>query len=179
MSDAIRVRGVELFRSSARARLPFGFGAVTVRELTLLDVRVRIEVGGRRVEGWAADCAVPRWFRKDVARSVDDDVAELITSVWSARECFLRHGAEEHTLFALWWRVYRERVDALPPDHAGRLVQGFGVALIERALIDAVCRAAEVGFHAALRDGRFGFEPAIVRDDLRGFDLARSLPERP
>ena len=58
-------------------------------------------------------------------------------------------------------------------------MRGFGVALVERAAMDAACRAAGVSFFRALKDDLFGFDPGRVHAGLADWSLAKSLPDAP
>lgn len=176
----LRVDRVELRAAPCSARTPFRFGVVSVARATCVVARVGVELeDGRRGLGHAADLCVPRWFRKDVQRSPEEDVRALLSSAAAARSAWLAQGANEASLFAHWHAVYAERVDALPFEHPERLERGFGVSLIERAAMDACCRAAETSFHAALREDLFALELGRLHPDLRGWSAARSLPAEP
>jgi hypothetical protein len=95
----------------------------------------------------------------------------------AARWCDRR--AADESVFDGWWRVYRDRVHSRPQTAADRLVRGFGVALIERAVMDAACRAARLAFFQALRGDLFGFQAGVVMPELLGWDLRTSLGESP
>ncbi|MCA8953297.1 MAG: hypothetical protein KDE27_27545, partial [Planctomycetes bacterium] len=58
----------------------------------------------------------------------------------------------------LWQRVQRELVEDEPATTPDLLERGFGIALLERALIDAMCRHAGAGFAEARRSGLLGRE---------------------
>ncbi len=155
------------FASVAAARVPFRFGAATLRRAAILVARARIESadGGRSSFGFAADLLVPKWFEKDPAKSARDDAAALAASAREAAGAFAAAGTG--SAFDLWTRAFGERVGSAAPGAPDRLVRGFGVALVERAVVDAACRAAGVSFFDALSRG------------LLGFDATGLLPERP
>jgi hypothetical protein len=64
--------------------------------------------------------------------------------------------------------------DDVPP-----LLAGLGTSLVERAVIDAVCRASRTSFAAAVREDVLGLRLADVHAELRGAELADLLPARP
>jgi L-alanine-DL-glutamate epimerase-like enolase superfamily enzyme len=152
----LRILRVELARTPCRTRLPFRFGAVTVREADLLTCRVRADTGGVDAQGWSADLLVPRWFRKDIAREPVADAAALEACAREAARAFVAATAQPTSVHAAWHEVFSERVTAEPEGAPYLLERGFGVALIERALLDAACRAAELPFAQALRRDLFG-----------------------
>ena len=159
--------------TDCHARLPFRFGAATICFAPMVTVRVLADVDGSKSEGFAADLAMPRWFDKNPAQDVRDDVRALVRSAVAAGEAFTE--APAGTPFELWLRSYRLRsaADEVP------LVVGFGLALVERALMDAVCRASELSFFQALRTDRFGFRPERVHRSLAGWSLAERLGDAP
>lgn len=130
-----------------RLRMPFRFGVVTLTQAPQAFARARIRLeDGREAWGAAAELLAPKWFDKDPALSNEDNVEQLRRSLARAREAYLAH--EPRTAWA----------HASP----GRgLVENYGPALIDRALLDALCRALGVSFYRALRAnlvGAGGFE---------------------
>ncbi len=157
MPLALQLIRVELARTACRARQPFRFGAVTVTAADLLTCRVRARAGGAREEqGWSADLLVPRWFRKDLARRPQEDAAALEESARAAAREFVAASARAASIHDLVGAAFGARVATLPPDAPESLERGFGVALVERALMDAACRSAGLPFAEALRRDLFG-----------------------
>lgn len=173
----IRVRSFDLEVRPCRTRLPFRFGAATLTAAPLLTARVEAEIQGDVIEGRAGDWAMPMWFDKDPSRTPEQSSAALIESANEAGAAFAAQAGG--TAFDLWRAVYDARVGATPFEAPDRLVRGFGVALFERALIDAAARAAGVSFHEALRGNLLGFAPGEVHPELAEWDLAADLPAEP
>ena len=177
MTSAPAVAAVEVgfARQPRRTRLPFRFGAMTLEEADLLTCSVRVRgADGAAARGWSADLLAPRWFRKDNEATPAQDADELFASASAAAQALVAQPPA--AAFALWRGVMEERVDPHPFDAPDQLVRGFGVALVERALLDAVCRLLEAPFARALRDDAFGFRPADVHASLAGWDWRRELP---
>jgi len=176
----LRVLRADLDVRPCRTRLPFRFGATTVTAAPLLFARVVCASDAGEVEGLSGDWAMPRWFDKDPDKSPEESSNDLIASARHAAATVQAHPGG--TAFELWRSTYESRVGppklgsgdrAAPP--GDRLVRGFGVALIERAILDAVCRAAGLSFRQAIAGDTFGFRPGDVLPELRGWDLAASL----
>lgn len=158
----IRVREVELFQRPVRTRFPFRYGKAVVVEEPILHLRVRTEIDGRPSTGVSAAALPPLWFDKDPAKSHADNIADLLRSVRAAAEVYL--GAAPAPAFELHRAgepEARRRCEGL-----NDLTAGFGVALLDAAAIDALCRAASATFHGALKTDLLGFGPL-------------ELPERP
>lgn len=159
----IRVVSAAIATVPCRTRLPFRFGATTVTAAPLLHARVHIEgVDGQEASGIAADLLVPRWFRKDVARTPAEDAAALNAEVAAAACALLEHGHAD--CWSHWQLLHQLRVESLPAADPQRLERGFGTALLERALIDATCRLARKSFWSALHAGTLGQPPAPLPD---------------
>ena len=175
MPLTLAVVKVALARTPCRTRLPFRFGAVTVREAELLTCRVSVrDDRGCEAEGWSGDLLVPRWFRKDTAATPQQDADELHAAAEAAAlvAVQLRPGSA----FALWQQLFAARVAAEPPAAPDLLVRGFGVALIERALLDGACRLLQLPFAEALRRDGFGFAPGEVHAELGDWAWQDDLP---
>jgi hypothetical protein len=172
----LRIRAIAFAELPCRTRLPFRFGAATVTEAPLLHARLEVEgVDGRCATGMAADLLVPRWFRKDVERPPAADQEALRASAANAALSFVEPGylsAHDH-----WWRVYSRRIGAEVPTAPDLLERGFGVALCERALLDAACRLAGKSFWSALQCGLFR-QPSWFQAPGAPWDPAW-LPARP
>lgn len=175
MPTRFRVVEFELRASECLTRLPFRFGSVTMTRAPLLHARVRIETPAGTAEGLAADLLVPRWFDKDPAKSIADNQRDLIEAARRAGDLAL--AAPASTVFALVRDVRAEVFADTAPLAPLRLRHGFGVAMLERAALDALCRAEHVSFFRALRSDLLGIEPSV--DDLADFDVAASLPRTP
>lgn len=151
----VRFREVGVYLRRVRTRLPFRYGKANVTGQPYAHVRAAVEVEGRRVTGVSAAALPPLWFDKDPSRTHEDDVRDLLLSLRLAAEVYAAGPAGDA------FRLHR----AGEPEARGRcaarglndLTSGFGVALLDAAAVDAVCRATGQTFHRGLRDDLFGF----------------------
>ncbi|MFT4708908.1 MAG: hypothetical protein ACI9D0_001836 [Bacteroidia bacterium] len=177
----VRIRDVSFGVSDCVTRLPFKFGMNTMTWAPTLTARVVLETEAGEAVGHSADLLVPKWFEKDPKKSLEDDVTGLMASAVAAGE-LAKSGpgaGNSETVFELWWRMYNGRVHGRPQAAADRLLRGFGVALVERAVIDAACRAGGVSFFDALKTDLLGVRPGLVYPELEDWSLAKSLPDKP
>ncbi len=156
----IRVDSVDWTERAVSMRLPFQFGAVVMRETGEAHCHVNAVIDGHQVEGRSAQLMVPRWFDKRSALSADETIDELRESVRAA--CSAANGMTGPV--AAIARDLRTDVAARMPADTPRLAAGFGPALVEMALIDAVCRSAEVPFWRAVRADIFGLARHLPAD---------------
>ncbi len=174
----LRIVDSGMFVSDCRTRLPFRFGAVTMTEAPLCLAMLEIETDdGRRVRGYSSDLLVPKWFDKDPNKSPRENSSDLLASAHAAARSFREQPIS--TVFGAWWSVYQNRVESQAFGQGDQLVRGFGVALCERALMDAACRAAGVSFFTALKEDLFGFQPQLLYPELDAWSLPTSLGDTP
>ena len=166
---ALRLLEADVRERDLRFRMPFRFGAATLEACPQVVLRIRAEVDGAAAGGVAVEFALPRWFDKSPELRESDNVAQLRRSLAIAVDVY-RGAGRERSPFALH-RIgdaeSRRRCgrEGLPP-----LVAGFGVALVDRALIDAACRSAKQSFFEAVRRNLLGIDASLT-PDLSGFDL--------
>lgn len=176
----IRPLTAEVSILPCRTRLPFRFGMHTMTVAPLVTCRVEVEAEGGptgRSVGYSSDLLVPKWFAKDPDSAVADDWRDLLGAQRAAMDVLLE-GARADTAFGHWRRMYAERVESTPRTATDRLVRGEGISLVERAMIDAVCRHAGVGLRGALGAGLLGFDAGALDPTAAGWDAGRLPPPR-
>ena len=152
----LKLASIDFLERNVKLRMPFRFGVVTLTESPQAFVRCRIRTeDGKEAEGAAAELLAPKWFDKNPALSNEDNYEQLRASLRAAREQYLARG------MATAWR--HSMPAQLPPTRG--LVENYGPALIDRALLDALCRALGVSFFAAIQSNFVGAE------DFEGMDL--------
>lgn len=177
----LEVRATELFVNDLRTRMPFRYGIVTMTRTPHLVLRLSVEIDGRLQDGLAADNLAPKWFTKDPDTSYHDDLRDMIEVIRHACAAAQAAGAAE-TVFALWQRVYAAQQAWATPRGWPALLWSFGVSLIERALIDAFCRARAISFNQAVWTNVLGVRLEAIYPELAGAQprqfLAPAPPEK-
>ena len=89
-----------------------------------------------------------------------------------------RNSLDRCRSFLPGWRPSSEIQDrcrewSLPP-----LLASFGASLLERAILDAICRMHGVSFAAAIRTNVFGIVAGDVHRELAGLQPADWLPAK-
>lgn len=174
----IRILETDIHIANTRARMPFRYGIASMTVMPQVFVRVRLSVDGKQAWGIAADCLPPKWFTKDPASDYRDDVADML-SVIRAACAHLEHAAEGASVFDLWQQVYIAQMGWGTKANHRPLLWNFGVTLIERAMIDAFCRASSTTFARALRDNALGMHLSEMHHELGDAQPADLLPDRP
>ncbi len=175
---AITVRDFDLRFVPLRTRIPFRYGIATLTAVPQILVFLHVEAGGRVARGVAADALVPKWFTKDPDAPYAHEAEEMIGVIRAACGHAVAAG-KQRSLFALWREVYAAQAQwaagrGLPP-----LLWGFGVSLIERAAIDAICRDGEAPFARVVRDNAFGIDLGAMHPELAGLGPGDLLPPKP
>jgi hypothetical protein len=169
-APALEIQAVDLFERDVRLRLPFRFGVVTLTQAPQVFARVRVRLAdGRTATGMAAELLAPKWFDKDPALTNEQNFDQLRAALALARELYLGGGAD--TAFGHFARhcvPQRERGAAL---RLNPLVAAYGPALLDRAVLDGLCRALALPFHAVVQRNLCGIVAGALTPDLAGFDL--------
>ena len=178
MAVAIRVVEIRQYMRNVQTRMPFRYGAATLTHVPILHLRTTVETAdGRRAEGWSGDCLPPGWFDKRYGRVFRDDIDSLRWAVDTAARVYLSAGSDSP--FRIWRQAYDEvRYQGQARNETG-LTCGFGPALVERSVIDAVGKLAETPVHQTVRDNLLGLELGSLHRPLQGLEPAAFVPAEP
>lgn len=158
-----------------RLRLPFRFGVVTLTAAPQLFVRARIRLtDGRSAWGRAAEMLAPKWFDKDLALSNEDNFEQLRRATRLVARAYIDDHTPD-TAFGRFARHYRSHLANAAASGLNPLVASFGPALIDRAILDALCLAHGVSFYTAIAANLPGIVASVLTPELAGFDLDRFL----
>ncbi len=175
---SIQIEDARAFALTLRTRMPFRYGIARLTEVPHLFAQVMVVVGSTRATGLAADHLPPKWFTKNPDRSPADDIAEMVTVIQRALD-IARAAPPGKTVFELWQQIYHDQrvwgdAQGYPP-----LLSGFGASLVERALIDAYCKATGVTFAESVRANALGIRLGDIYPELSHSQPANYLPAQP
>lgn len=175
MAEPLRfaLREIELYERPVVLRLPFRFGVVTLTQCPQAFVRARIEFAdGASAWGAAAEMMAPKWFDKNLALSNEDNFAQLRDVLLMARDAYLGD-ATPATAFGHFARHYDRHLAASGARGYNPLLANYGPALLDRAVLDALCRSRGASFYSALQANLPGI--GRERPEFRGIDFDRFL----
>lgn len=178
-APAVRVLAVDFGVRPMTLRLPFKFGAVTLTCCPQVFVRATVDCGAHgTTQGWAAELMVPRWFDKRPGMTQADNVRHLQLALEAASDAYTRGApVPAFTLFTQHYEALMARGESTG---LTALSTSFGQAVLDRAVLDALCRSLQLPMHAALQRNLVGIEDTPLADDLRGWNwngwLARLAP---
>jgi len=169
-APVLQIDEIDVFERDVTLRMPFRFGVVTLREAPQAFVRARVtDDQGRTGWGVAAELLAPKWFDKNEGLTNEDNFDQLRAAVSLSRDAYL--AAAPTTAFGLPVEAHHDHVVAARLRGLNSLVANFGPALLNRAVLDAVCKINKVSFYQAIRENLPGIEAAAMTPDLAGFDL--------
>ena len=175
----LKVLEVSCFERPYRLRIPFRFGVKTATggHQALVSVRIRLE-DGREATGWAAEALSAKWFDKNLALTDNQNHHQLRRSIELAAEAYRSSGSQ--TAYGLFEENYLPLVAACAAQSLNPLIASFGMAMLDRAVFDALCRAQSVSFADAMSANLAGIRAGPLVPELLGLDLDAFLaPLRP
>jgi hypothetical protein len=169
----LKLIAADFFERPVKLRLPFRFGVVTLTEAPQVFVRARIKLAdGREGEGVSAEMLAPKWFDKSPDLTNEQNFDQLRRSLAMARASLLAAGM--NTPFGLSAALDGPHHDACAAVGLNGLVASFGLALIDRAIIDALGRLEGASVFRLVRENRLGLNAATA-SDLADFDFDQLL----
>jgi hypothetical protein len=168
------VKEIALYEREVKFRLPFRYGAVTLTAAPQAFARATIETEkGAQGTGGAAEMLAPKWFDKDRSLGNEENFDQLRNSLFMARDSYL--AAEPNTAFGHSIDIYGPQIAIGAATGLNSLVACYGPALIDRAILDALCRALGISFYQAIERNVPGLTAPGWQADLMAFDMDNFL----
>lgn len=160
----VAVKEIEFSQLPLTFKKPFRFGSYSLEACPQVFTRVVVEVDGHGIStGIAAEMAVPRWFDKRPEIDPQQNVADLQEALRKGRSAVLGVG-ESLTVAQLHEEIGVHLSRSCT--HLPALVRSFGLAQIEKAVIDAVCRHLQISFAQATRTDLWGIASSGLCADV-------------
>jgi hypothetical protein len=170
----LAVRDIAFFERAIPFARPFRFGAVTINHAVQVFVRVEIEVEGKgAATGATAEMLAPKWFDKRPHLSDEQSAAQMRRTLEIARELYLANKGFD-TAFGLHAACIGTQIAACTKEDIPALAAGYGSAEIDKAILDALLRAAGINFFDGMAENIAGIDARLSRD-LSDDDVARFL----
>jgi hypothetical protein len=177
MAPRLVVRDIAFFERPVTFARPFRFGAVVINATPQAFVLVEIEVEGKaRTVGASAEFLVPKWFDKRPHLAPERTVDELRCSLLFARELYLAR-KDFDTAFGLHASCIAAQLKYCAKEDIPPLAAAYGPAEIDKAILDALLRAAETNFFDGMAKNIAGIDARLSRD-LGDNDIAQFLSRR-
>ncbi len=160
-----------------RTRFPFKYGIASLTALPHLVLQAKLEVNGQPAEGIASEGLPPKWFTKSPDTTFEQDLPAMLAVIRNATNIAV--GSPADTFFELWRNLYREQAAWASAEGHPPLLANLGVSLVERALLDALCRHLGRPAREVIQANLLGLRLGEVRPELENLAPADFLPERP
>ena len=138
---------------------------------------VEVDFSGKIVKGISSEGLPPKWFTKNPDTTFEEDLPEMITVLSTALDFSKKIRAD--TIFEFWVELYEVQERWAKEENIPPLLAHLGSSLVERALIDAFCRASKKSFHEVLRKNDLGVRLGYFYDELKGSQPVDWLPDKP
>lgn len=162
-----------------RTRFPFKYGIASMSALPHLFVTVDLVVDGTPVQGLASEGLPPKWFTKDPDTVFEIDLAEMLAVIQNASRIGRLAGEKATSFFAWWQNLYAEQESWSQVRSVPSLLANLGVSLIERAVLDGLCKALDQPLHAVLRTNVLQIDLGSVREELKGMRITDVIATEP
>lgn len=171
-------------------RLSFGIGKANSdgsakatakrRPSAILLVRASVSRAGEEaVFGFSGDRPSFGWLDKRTEISSAKKLTMLLDLVENSRRIYLEKGTDFESPFALWLEASSAVAEVARERSCEELMASYASALMERAVIDAVCRAEGRSFHEMVCEDRLGIDPGSIHAELEGIPFERIFPREP
>jgi hypothetical protein len=170
----VKLEEVERYERHVTMRLAFRFGVITVTDATQAVIRVRIALAdGRTSQGVAAEALAAKWFEKSPDFTDAQNLEQLRQALGLAIELYRAQGFE--TPFGLYAGSYADQQRRGAELGLNPLAAGYGPALLDRAILDAVGRATGQSFATMIRTNAPGIRATSLTPDIDDAALADFL----
>ena len=172
MLPIYRIAEIELLEIPVVLRMPFRFGIVTLRRCFQAFVRVRIETSdGKSSWGATAEMIAPKWFDKNPNLTDDENFEQERDVLRIAREAYLSDASPD-TAFGHFIRHHDAHLRFCASRGYNPLLASYGNALIDKAVLDALCRLCGMSFYQVMQNnvaGIHGRHPQFNGIDFSSF----------
>ncbi len=175
----IRLLDSQLRLLDSETRIPFRYGSACLTKCPQAILRVEVEAEGKRQFGYSGDCLPPSWFDKSPDKSYATQIEDMLGVIRTAQSVSAQRLRSPSPLFPAWQDISAEVRRVVAGQQLPGLLACFGVSMVERALMDAVCRVAEKSFGDAVRSNLFAVRPGDAFAALKDVAFGEWLPQRP
>ena len=172
-----KITGASIHQIQLKTRMPFKYGIATMTEVPMVFVRIEAEIDGTKTAGIASDLLPPKWFTKVPEDPLEKEISDMLQVIRKALSQALGQAAD--SAFDLWKLIYDGQSRWAEANNIPALLAHFGTSLVERALIEATCKAGNKTLGQALLSGSLGFEPGNIHTCLKGQSASSLLPKTP
>jgi hypothetical protein len=177
--DRFTVSEFEFFVLRTRTRFPFRYGIASLTEVPQLFVRAVVTRGTSSATGLASEGLPPKWFTKDPATTFDQELADMYAAIGHAAGTAPEIARRPVSFFDFSRELDRQQTDWAATRGFPPLLAHLGVSLVERVVLDGLCRLTGEPLHRLVAANRLGLRLGDVYPALGTRQPADLLPGRP
>lgn len=156
MQPTFRIVEIELLETPVVLRMPFRFGIVTLRKCFQAFVRVCIETAdGKSAWGATAEMIAPKWFDKNPNLTDDENFEQERDVLRIAKQAYLSDSSLD-TAFGHFIKHHDAHLKVCASKGYNPLLASYGNALIDKAVLDALCRLSNLSFYQVMQSNAVG-----------------------
>jgi hypothetical protein len=175
---SVSVENIEFHVLPMRTRFPFQYGIASLTALPHLFITATVVIDGQRGIGISAEGLPPKWFTKDPNTTFEDDLPEMFAVIRNAAS--IAKSVTQGASFFTWWQqLYEEQSAWAVPEGIPLLLANLGVSIMERAVMDGLCRLRQTTFAHAVHANILGIQMGQVYPELDGLHPGDLLPSAP
>lgn len=174
----ISVETIDFHVLPMETRFPFQYGIASMSALPHLFVTARVVVDGKAAIGMASEGLPPKWFTKDPTTTFEEDLPQMLEVIRNAAR-IAQINCPGQSYFDWWLQLYDNQKSWALSKQVPPLLANLGVSLMERAVIDAVCRSRETPFSQIIQSNALGIRLSAVYPELGDRDPVDFLPDNP
>ena len=175
----VLVRDLHFCYLQTRTRFPFRYGIAAMTAAPHLFVRSDLEIDGQPATGIASEGLPPKWFTKNPETSFEEDDLPGMQRVIGQAAEFAKGIGEPTSFFEFWRTLKRQQETWAEANSVPPLLAQLGTAMMERTVLDGLCRFLDRPLHDVVRNDRLGVRFSDVHSDFGGLKSADIFEDPP
>jgi L-alanine-DL-glutamate epimerase-like enolase superfamily enzyme len=179
VTDRFTLASFEFFVRHTRTRFPFRYGIASMTDVPHLFLRAPITSGATMVFGVTAEGLPPKWFTKDPTTTFEQDLPQMLEVIGHAARLAEEVSRTPIGFFDFWRELDLAQEAWASARGIAPLLAHHGVSLVERAVLDGLCRIAGEPLHRMISGNRLGLRLGDVYAELGDAQPSDLLPAAP
>jgi hypothetical protein len=179
MIDRFTLSPFEFFVLPTRTRFPFRYGIASMTEVPHLFMRTNVTIGSSSSLGLTAEGLPPKWFTKDPGTTFEQDLPQMLEVIRQTASLAEQIAQKPVEFFEFWNELYRQHSQWASTHSVAPLLAQLGVSLVERAVIDGICRIANQPLNRLLATGQLRISLQHIYPELGETQPKQWLPPIP
>ena len=174
----IKIKEIQFHILNMHTRFPFQYGIASLTAIPHLFVKVTIEIDGKiQADGLTSEGLPPKWFTKNPQTRFEEDLPHFFDVIQLAANSAMQ--APKGSYFDIWQHIQQCQDEQSFHPEISPLLANLGVALMERAIIDAMSRGLQTNLHQLLSQNLTGIHFDTIRPELNDIQLNQIIAASP